>query len=200
MLTLQDVLDVRNMPEECDARWNRSVRQFEHVVDCRGLATMVNGFSSCEHIGHRRSLAIMINELADVCNAEHHVPRRYVGHPVVWKRRCRNTIADIACNYCMDTEQDFAYMAPDDPTLTKRYIAIQLFSDGGVRDNGRVATGVHGRIWYNNHGHIEHETLFIRGQYISVRMTPFAAEIAALRLAIKMLKLLGTDMSEVIAC
>ena len=93
----------------------------------------------------------------------------------------------------MDQRSDFPWAAPDGDDLICSLRALQIFSDGGVCDKGTCAAAYVIYVWVAQNGSLIRKTLFIKGIYVSSHLTPFGAEVLALRTALKdYLDLVGT--------
>ena len=168
-----------------DDVWMPGCRQVEFVTDCQVLAGIANGKSMISHdSNHAKALRCIINGLGALIQSGLHT-RTAVLDPISWRPRARNKHADAACNLAMDMHQDFTWAAPDGRELVRTLQALQIFSDSGVRDLDVCAASNVIYIWTKQDGSLVRKTLFIKGLFVASRLTPFGAEVLALRTALR---------------
>jgi hypothetical protein len=187
-LTIECVVSLEPTMLEHDSAWLRSRRQFEIASDCQSLCNLVNGEMHCVHESHLQGLKSILTDLHTIVVGGWW-PRAAVLNPVVWRPRSQNKQADAACNLAMNERDDFRWANPNGATLLSKVVALQIFTDGGVRTNDTASGAYCLHAWVEEEGAtLRRHLLFVHAIFINAPMTPFGAELTAMRTAAQHLR------------
>ena len=106
-------------------------------------------------------------------------PATDIADPILWRRRCRITLADYLCYFTMDATRSWQKVWPCSHVSHGTH-SILVFSDGGTREGDCSASAwVMGAILDNGHGWAI-RMIAAEGQFLHEPASSFQAETVAL--------------------